>query len=79
MAPSLNVVVYNGNRNVRKLIQALEFYEEGGCIMFEVLLTCPSIVVEVSCILLVFIVNIFSTYYVLDGFWFGIQIFNHEI
>ncbi|KAF8397710.1 hypothetical protein HHK36_016632 [Tetracentron sinense] len=46
LAPSVNVVVYNGTRDVRKNIRTLEFYEEGGCIMFEVLLSPLDAIVE---------------------------------
>ncbi|XP_058103445.1 uncharacterized protein LOC131247018, partial [Magnolia sinica] len=46
LAPSINVVTYSGNKDVRKCIQALEFYEEGGCAMVEVLLSSPDVVVE---------------------------------
>ncbi|XP_017701402.2 uncharacterized protein LOC103719900 isoform X2 [Phoenix dactylifera] len=46
VAPSINVVVYNGSKPVRKMIRTLEFYEEGGCIMFQVLLSHPDAIVE---------------------------------
>ncbi|XP_042510757.1 chromodomain-helicase-DNA-binding protein Mi-2 homolog [Macadamia integrifolia] len=46
LAPSINVVVYNGNSDVRKCIRALEFYEESGCLMFQVLLSTPDAVIE---------------------------------
>nr|XP_029117149.1 uncharacterized protein LOC105033425 isoform X2 [Elaeis guineensis] len=46
LAPSINVVVYNGSKAVRKMIRTLEFYEEGGCIMFQVLLSHPDAIVE---------------------------------
>ncbi|XP_072965441.1 uncharacterized protein [Typha angustifolia] len=46
LAPSVNLVVYNGDRDVRKMIQTLEFYEEGGCVMFQVLLSHPDAIIE---------------------------------
>ncbi|OVA18048.1 SNF2-related [Macleaya cordata] len=46
LAPSVNVVVYGGSRDVRKNIRMLEFYEEGGCTMFQVLLSPPDALVE---------------------------------
>ncbi|XP_077226776.1 uncharacterized protein LOC143860127 [Tasmannia lanceolata] len=46
LAPSIDVVVYNGNRDVRKSIRALEFYEEGGCEMFQVLLSAYDAIAE---------------------------------
>lgn len=48
LAPSANVVVYNGEKDVRKCIQMLEFYEEGGCVMFEVLVSSPDAVIKVT-------------------------------
>ncbi|XP_038706805.1 helicase protein MOM1-like isoform X2 [Tripterygium wilfordii] len=44
-APSLQVVVYHGDKDVRKSIRTLEFYEEG-CVMFQVLITSPEVIVE---------------------------------
>lgn len=49
IAPSADVVVYNGNNETRKHIRTLEFYEEGGCIMLQVLITSPEVVIEVYC------------------------------
>ncbi|XP_010262872.1 PREDICTED: helicase protein MOM1-like isoform X2 [Nelumbo nucifera] len=46
LAPCFNVVVYNGSKDIRKSIQSLEFYEEGGCIMFQALLSLPEDIVE---------------------------------
>jgi chromodomain-helicase-DNA-binding protein 3 len=46
LAPSINVVVYNGEKDVRKTIQDLEFYEKGS-VMFQVLLSHPDAIVEV--------------------------------
>ena len=47
LASSMNVVVYSGNKDIRRSIRTMEFYEEGGCIMFDVLLVPPEAVVEV--------------------------------
>ncbi|XP_059430737.1 helicase protein MOM1 isoform X2 [Corylus avellana] len=44
LAPSLNVVVYSGNKDIRKSIRRLEFYEEGGCVLFQILITSPEVV-----------------------------------
>ncbi|XP_065039440.1 uncharacterized protein LOC103972914 isoform X4 [Musa acuminata AAA Group] len=46
LAPSINLVVYNGSKDVRKMIQSLEFYQGGGCIMFQVLLSHPDAILE---------------------------------
>uniref|UniRef100_A0A5B7AM86 Putative helicase protein MOM1 isoform X1 n=1 Tax=Davidia involucrata TaxID=16924 RepID=A0A5B7AM86_DAVIN len=46
LAPSIEVVVYSGNKDTRRSIRMLEFYEEGGCIMFQVLLSSQDAVVE---------------------------------
>ncbi|KAK9168763.1 hypothetical protein Syun_000903 [Stephania yunnanensis] len=46
LAPSINVVVYDANKDVRDCIRKLEFYGEDGCIMFQVLLATPEVVVE---------------------------------
>ncbi|KAF0911649.1 hypothetical protein E2562_011655 [Oryza meyeriana var. granulata] len=45
LAPSINVVVYNGEKDVRKQIQDLEFYENGS-VMFQVLLSHPDAILE---------------------------------
>lgn len=45
--PSLNVVVYVGEKNVRRNIEMLEFYEDGGSVMIEVLLSTPNAIIEV--------------------------------
>ncbi|KAK6163344.1 hypothetical protein DH2020_000208 [Rehmannia glutinosa] len=54
LAPSVDVVVYSGNIDNRKGIRASEFYEEGGCVMLQVLLSSPEAVFEdldmLSCI-----------------------------
>ncbi|CAN6458268.1 unnamed protein product [Victoria cruziana] len=44
--PHIDLVVYNGCKNVRDMIRGLEFYEETGCIMFQVLLSTPDAVAE---------------------------------
>ncbi|CAK7340492.1 unnamed protein product [Dovyalis caffra] len=46
LAPSLYAVVYHGNKDIRKSIRKLEFYNEGGCIMFQILITSPEVIVE---------------------------------
>ncbi|XP_021279332.1 helicase protein MOM1-like isoform X1 [Herrania umbratica] len=46
LAPSVDVVVYSGSKEIRKSIRTLEFYEEGGCIMFQVLITSPEVISE---------------------------------
>lgn len=47
LAPSANLVVYKGNKDVRSGIRALEFYNEDGGILFEILLSTSDIIVEV--------------------------------
>lgn len=46
-ASSESIVVYVGNKDTRSSIKTLEFYNEGGCIMFQVLITLPQVVAEV--------------------------------
>ncbi|KAL5717454.1 DNA helicase [Ranunculus cassubicifolius] len=46
VAPSVNVVTYNGNKDVREIIRGLEFYEGGGCVMLQVLLAPIDAVIE---------------------------------
>ncbi|KAL5990596.1 hypothetical protein ACLOJK_011498 [Asimina triloba] len=46
LASSMNIVVYGGNKDVRKCIRSLEFYEDGGCVRFQVLLSTADAVVE---------------------------------
>ncbi|KAL2557461.1 uncharacterized protein Fot_02200 [Forsythia ovata] len=46
LAPSIAVTVYSGSRDTRKSIRTLEFYEEGGCLMLQVLLSSPEAVFE---------------------------------
>ncbi|VFQ75015.1 unnamed protein product [Cuscuta campestris] len=45
-APSINVVVYKGNGDVRAFIRTLEFYNEQGAIMFQVLISHYDTVVQ---------------------------------
>ena len=47
MAPSTSVVVYKGDKDLRKTIRTLEFYMEDGCIRFRVLITTGEFFVEV--------------------------------
>lgn len=47
LAPSADVVVYSGSKEIRNSIRNLEFYEEGGCLMFQVLITSPEVIIEV--------------------------------
>jgi hypothetical protein len=46
LAASMNVVVYNGDKDVRKSIQDLEFYDNGSMIL-QVLLSHPDAILEV--------------------------------
>ncbi|CAM0955492.1 unnamed protein product [Alopecurus aequalis] len=46
LAPFINVVVYDGGKDELKLIQDLEFYESGGCIMLQVLLSHADAILE---------------------------------
>ena len=48
LAPSLYVVVYNGNKDMRKFIRTLEFYEDSGCLLFQVLITSPEVIMTVN-------------------------------
>ncbi|CAL4938394.1 unnamed protein product [Urochloa decumbens] len=45
LAASINVVVYNGEKDVRKSIRDLEFYEDGS-VMLQVLLSHPDAIIE---------------------------------
>ncbi|XP_058214158.1 uncharacterized protein LOC131325750 isoform X2 [Rhododendron vialii] len=47
----INFVVYKGNKDVRASIRSLEFYNEDGCLMFQVLLSPIDAVLEDSRIL----------------------------
>ncbi|KAJ1376078.1 Zinc finger, PHD-type, partial [Sesbania bispinosa] len=46
LAPSANLVVYKGNKDVRSGIRALEFSNEHGGVLFQILLSSSDIVVE---------------------------------
>ncbi|GMI81866.1 hypothetical protein HRI_001855900 [Hibiscus trionum] len=46
LAPSVDVVVYSGSKEIRNSIRNLEFYDEGSCIMFQVLITSPEVISE---------------------------------
>ncbi|KAF5937751.1 hypothetical protein HYC85_025257 [Camellia sinensis] len=46
LSSSTNVVVYSGNKDSRRIIRTFELYEEGGCIMFQVLLSTVEAIVE---------------------------------
>ncbi|KAF6167820.1 hypothetical protein GIB67_027598 [Kingdonia uniflora] len=46
LAPSVNVVVYNGNKGARGIIRAVEFYDDGGRVIFQILLSTPDVIVE---------------------------------
>ncbi|KAK8679008.1 hypothetical protein V6N13_144480 [Hibiscus sabdariffa] len=46
LAPSVDVVVYSGSKEIRNSIRKLEFYDEGSCIMFQVLITSPEVISE---------------------------------
>ena len=45
--PSIDVVMYSGNKEIRNSIRRLEFYDGGGCILFQVLILVPEILIEV--------------------------------
>ncbi|OMO72428.1 SNF2-related protein, partial [Corchorus capsularis] len=46
VASSANIIFYNGSKDVRSSIRSLEFYDESGSIMFEILLSSYNIVAE---------------------------------
>ncbi|KAK8550911.1 hypothetical protein V6N12_039591 [Hibiscus sabdariffa] len=46
LAPSVDVVVYSGSKEIRNSIRNLEFYDEGSHIMFQVLITSPEVISE---------------------------------
>lgn len=48
MTPSIDVVIYDGNKNVRRDIRKLEFYDKGEHVIFHVLIATPEVIVEVS-------------------------------
>ncbi|XP_028109332.1 uncharacterized protein LOC114308043 [Camellia sinensis] len=45
---SINVVVYKGSKDVRASIRSLEFYDDLGCVMFQVLLSPPDVVESIG-------------------------------
>lgn len=52
--PSIDVVIYNGNKEIRNNIRRLEFYDKEQCILFQVLIVAPDVIVEVysrSCLI----------------------------
>ncbi|KAK7245118.1 hypothetical protein RIF29_39952 [Crotalaria pallida] len=53
-APSANLVVYKGNKDTRSSIRELEFYDDDGGILFQILLASSDIIIEdlhaLSCI-----------------------------
>ncbi|OIW09132.1 hypothetical protein TanjilG_11270 [Lupinus angustifolius] len=44
--PSIDVAIYNGNKEMRNSIRRFELYDEGGCILFQVLIVVPDILIE---------------------------------
>ncbi|KAH6835739.1 hypothetical protein C2S53_002928 [Perilla frutescens var. hirtella] len=46
LVPSFNLVVYSGSSDTRKYIRASEFYDRGGCMMVQVLLSSVEVVLE---------------------------------
>ncbi|CAL0332295.1 unnamed protein product [Lupinus luteus] len=44
--PSIDVAIYNGNKEMRNSIRRSELYDEGGCILFQVLIVVPHILIE---------------------------------
>ncbi|KAJ7981020.1 helicase protein MOM1-like [Quillaja saponaria] len=46
LAPSFDAIVYNGTKEMRQSIRKLVFYGEGGCIMFQALITLPEVILE---------------------------------
>ncbi|MCI05170.1 chromodomain-helicase-DNA-binding protein 3-like, partial [Trifolium medium] len=46
LAPSANLVVYQGEKDVRSSIRSLEFYNEDGGVLFQILLSSSEIVIE---------------------------------
>jgi len=47
LAPSANLVVYKGKEYVRRRIRALDFYNEDGGILFQILLSSSDSISEV--------------------------------
>ncbi|KAI4300289.1 hypothetical protein L6164_033684 [Bauhinia variegata] len=46
LAPSANLVVYKGDKNLRSSIRAMDFYNDDGTITFQILLSSSDIVTE---------------------------------
>ncbi|KAL3365354.1 hypothetical protein AABB24_010481 [Solanum stoloniferum] len=46
LAPSIDVVVYSGSRDSRRRIKSLEFYDEGGFMMLQILLSSLEAFIE---------------------------------
>ncbi|XP_021732343.1 uncharacterized protein LOC110699165 isoform X2 [Chenopodium quinoa] len=46
LAASINVVVYGGNADARHIIRSLEFYEDGGQVLLQVLLSSAEAIAE---------------------------------
>ncbi|MED6183578.1 hypothetical protein PIB30_039078 [Stylosanthes scabra] len=46
LAPAANLVIYKGNKDVRRSIRTLEFYNDDNGILFQILLSSSDIVVE---------------------------------
>ncbi|KAK7324927.1 hypothetical protein VNO77_28877 [Canavalia gladiata] len=44
--PSTDVIIYNGNNEIRNGLRRLEFYDESHCILFQVLIVVPEILFE---------------------------------
>ncbi|KAF7805613.1 helicase protein MOM1-like isoform X1 [Senna tora] len=45
-ASSVNVIVYSGNKEIRRSIRKLEFWDDAGCLLFRVLIVLPDIIIE---------------------------------
>ncbi|XP_019444329.1 PREDICTED: chromodomain-helicase-DNA-binding protein 3-like isoform X2 [Lupinus angustifolius] len=54
LAPSVNLVVYKGDKNAKSSIRELEFYNDDGSILFQILLVSYDVIIEdlvaLSCI-----------------------------
>jgi chromodomain-helicase-DNA-binding protein 4 len=48
-APSINIIVYDGEKDVHKLVQNPEFHENGRHTMLHVILAHPDAILEVLC------------------------------
>lgn len=65
--PSTDVVIYNGNKEMRNIIRRLEFYDEEHCILFQVLIVAPEVLVEVCSRSCLPVNGVYQCY-----LWFGI-------